>query len=111
MSKSKAINMLKELHAEFDGGYYTNTCKRIRDIIDELEVLPKIYPPLFRLDDEFPETPLVQEYRPKCSWCNDYLQYPHPFKDANGNEYCSVACMLTSKDHEILAKHIKYHPS
>jgi hypothetical protein len=57
MTKSKAINMLEEMIVEFGhGGYYQATCKRLREIIDELEEPKKIYPPLFRLDEEFPET-------------------------------------------------------
>jgi len=77
----------------------------IREAIKELEDVGPM-PMLSNVEMQLNEM-LAQEYRPKCSWCNDYLQSKHPFHDDKG-EYCSVACMLTSQDHEKIAKLVEW---
>jgi hypothetical protein len=112
MTKETAIKLLKQwILAGKSEGLRPGTSD-LAVIVKEMEEKPKWYPPLFRIDEEFPETEPIadmcaREYRPKCSWCNDYLQSKHPFHDGKG-EYCSVACMLTNQDHEKIAKLVEW---
>jgi len=102
MSKGSAIELIKQMQAVItEGGPYCGygDLERIRR---ELEDPPDQQVLTAALNDV-----CAQEYRPKCSWCNDYLRTRHPFHDAKG-EYCSVACMLTSQDHENIARLVEW---
>jgi hypothetical protein len=92
MSVTKAIELLKSIVPYTT--YTTTTSHTIAKAIKELETND--------LQEELQEI-CSQVYRPKCSWCNDCLQSDNPFKDGKGGEYCSVACMLTSQDHDKIA--------
>jgi len=97
VSKENAIELIKQMQAVImEGGPYRGygDLERIRKELEEhtdQQIL------IEAINDM-----CAQEYHPKCSWCNDYLQSKHPFHDVKG-EYCSVACMLISQDHEKIA--------
>lgn len=59
MSNETAIALIKTYQARImTGGEYVNF-RELELIRDELGKLPKYYQPLFRLDEEFPETPFT----------------------------------------------------
>jgi hypothetical protein len=56
MSKVKAIDLIKAFQERIMAGGPLVTFGELESIRNELEIPIKYYKPLFRLDEEFPET-------------------------------------------------------
>ena len=57
MSKENAIKLIKAYQSRIMAGGEYVKFHELELIRDELEKPRRYYPPLFRLDEEFPETP------------------------------------------------------